>query len=1093
VGWEGDELPACWQMVAIDTITVDSPDGYSAPLLPGASYLGLVPKTATYDQLVTAMVQNTSVNMRQDAFAGWLAERIIGAVAFGAGQNRAVGRAVSAANLSRMQARLNEAYNAARNAVTDLVTVSSLLGAQGSDTSPTAVVITSLSGGTGSGMFLDVVESLKAVDHELGRRAQLILYGPDVFEPLLRSAAGAGIPANTLASLAEITSGIWREGVSAGTQSLYEGGGLGSALNAGMPGVGSRYNYVIGATNSAGDFVGTMDAAYRATGESLTALITDERVADGFVNFFRINTFDNSSQKVDKSGLKTQDILMGLPMASFGSSRVALGMEAFGEYAEEVVARGVVESLLFPHFHRDPSGRQEPPAVLVGRRMEDSWKEFLESSGLNERNPANDVCDAINPPDVRSRCEALAAGVMGKATAGIGAKGAGPDEIAAKALARYNAEQPEFLERDRVELHSAARRWAQGIEARLLRLVAERSARLGLIVTADLVAKLRAECDFGAFQMRGEAQGFRNQLDQLAGELRADLSRGGLSTLQPGHQNIKSAQSHLAEFSGASAAAQRYELAASLIEDVSQNLLGPLEQCLRDCRAALLIATENDKTSDGRPNPWHAYPARGAQPSDRFQSGPTDFLLIDPNDYPTRLEQRARESVGDAASDQWFERLCDRAAIGLPVDERGDTFGPGGSFRSVTLFDRVPGWMPQDAATRWGEGLSAQRGRYLMPFEPEHYAKRAKAAIEDKETALGKFVGESLQHYLESGNLSEQAQRQQLFVDKLKQAFSKSAPLAKINLTLASLLHPDIDPRATHKTVSTIPVTAGTALYAAIENALGVHWDASRSPGWFGVTTSSQVDVFQASESAMHSMAFSSLMDPIHVRWQEVKSDADMRHAFWGLRRSRPLQEAIPMAEDKQRAFIRGWIVAGWLGLRKNEDLRNGLGLKVAVWDASTGDSLRWADFPYPLLGASVDGPQMLPAVLKSVGLAMVEANATTSLKPLRPYGVLVELGDNCENVVRDWLVSGQTVPGGPTPPANLAGSSDQQPEQRRQAILAGLEGAMLGYRQRWNSVETSRIPFVRDASWELREITSTEYERVYTLVNDLELNAVQY
>ena len=51
----------------------------------------------------------------------------------------------------------------------------------------------------------------------------------------------------------------------------------------------------------------------------------------------------------------------------------------------------------------------------------------------------------------------------------------------------------------------------------------------------------------------------------------------------------------------------------------------------------------------------------------------------------------------------------------------------------------------------------------------------------------------------------------------------------------------------------------------------------------------------------------------------------------------------------------------------------------------------------------------------------------------------------------------------------------------------------MRGYREHWDAVEGSREPFVRDPSWELREITISEYERVLTLVKDLELNAVQY
>ena len=199
------------------------------------------------------------------------------------------------------------------------------------------------------------------------------------------------------------------------------------------------------------------------------------------------------------------------------------------------------------------------------------------------------------------------------------------------------------------------------------------------------------------------------------------------------------------------------------------------------------------------------------------------------------------------------------------------------------------------------------------------------------------------------------------------------------------------------------------------------------------------------------------------------------------------------MADGKQRAFIRGWIVSGWLGLRKNEDAKNGWGQKIEAWDQRGVGSSKWIGFPYPLLGFGAEGRQMLPTVLKSLGLAFVEANATTKLDPLRPYNVLIELGEDCESVIRDWLVSGRASPGAPTPVERMAGTADQQPEQRRVTVLAGLESAMQGYREHWNAVEGSRFPFVRDTSWELREITMSEYERVFTLVKDLELNAVQY
>ena len=41
-GWKGSDLPAAWQIVAFDTVTDQTRDGYAAPLLPASCYTGLV-------------------------------------------------------------------------------------------------------------------------------------------------------------------------------------------------------------------------------------------------------------------------------------------------------------------------------------------------------------------------------------------------------------------------------------------------------------------------------------------------------------------------------------------------------------------------------------------------------------------------------------------------------------------------------------------------------------------------------------------------------------------------------------------------------------------------------------------------------------------------------------------------------------------------------------------------------------------------------------------------------------------------------------------------------------------------------------------
>ena len=357
VGWESHELPAAWQMVAIDTITVNSADGYPEELLPSANYLGLVPKDVAYGQIRDTLLRSVPAPQRQSAFGGWLPREIAIPVEKGAGQNRAVGRTVSAYALGIMRQRLLKAYQDCRTpaALAELVQIQSRLGAdEGQNDVVLPIVITSLAGGTGSGMFLDVIEALAAVEPRLGVDAQVILFGPDVFGPILNKDAGAGIAANTLAAVGSITAGVWGTEPSMGTRALYASHGLDGAKEGDgllVVGTGTRCNFVIGAVNSNGANVGVMDDAYRAAGDSLAALLTDQKVLDDFQNFFKVNVFMNSWNEAivgDKSRLTIAQPRYTQPFASFGSAKVSLGLQRFQEYASQAITRSTVERLVWP-------------------------------------------------------------------------------------------------------------------------------------------------------------------------------------------------------------------------------------------------------------------------------------------------------------------------------------------------------------------------------------------------------------------------------------------------------------------------------------------------------------------------------------------------------------------------------------------------------------------------------------------------------------------------------------------------------------------------------------------------------------------------
>ena len=70
VGWTGDGLPEGWQMLWIDSVSVQSADGFSAPLLDGEDYCGLVPPGTGYRALRGSLTTSVPAAERMSATAG---------------------------------------------------------------------------------------------------------------------------------------------------------------------------------------------------------------------------------------------------------------------------------------------------------------------------------------------------------------------------------------------------------------------------------------------------------------------------------------------------------------------------------------------------------------------------------------------------------------------------------------------------------------------------------------------------------------------------------------------------------------------------------------------------------------------------------------------------------------------------------------------------------------------------------------------------------------------------------------------------------------------------------------------------------------
>jgi hypothetical protein len=489
---------------------------------------------------------------------------------------------------------------------------------------------------------------------------------------------------------------------------------------------------------------------------------------------------------------------------------------------------------------------------------------------------------------------------------------------------------------------------------------------------------------------------------------------------------------------------------------------------------------------DGNPNPFTVYPKVGQNAGSQFAPSPTELLLIPISDYVSQLEKRLRLTYGQEHEGQWKQRTIARIILDLPLTEADEE-------KAVGLLPASSTWLPSRPELRWTDG-APQRPSYRTVSDIDALRERAERLFSDGATAIGKFVGESLEGFLADPDPSEAQKRQTDFVNKLISAFESSAPLVNINNSLAPLAHPipDGSEGQASLAVSKIPLDTSSSLYEQVRSRLtqAKVWDDTTSPGWFGRTSAPQIDIFQATGRGMGGMVFDSLMRPVAQAWAAVRNDEKAAEAFWTWKRARPLVEALPASDDVLAQMAIGWTVAGVLGLRTNTKDPN-YGTVVKVWDPV---AQQWANFPTPMFDRHASGFNVFSAVLASMPLAMVEANATASLNPLAAYKALVHHARTDQNgALGQWLLEGRTATPGkaPDPEAAKAGTSTMPPEERRAIVLGRLEGDKQKFQEHCANIRATRDPFVTDQAFEIRELIDTSYDatmRAAQVLEDLDV-----
>ena len=1040
-GWKG-EFPEAWQFLEIDTISTQGGGNFSAPLLPANQFLGLVPQAVDYAGLRNQLIQRMPRGEQNLALGGWLPENTAVPIQKGAGQYRTLGRAVVASQLGQLQQALGRSYSrlSAPGVVEELREVSMKMygKAEGQTPLPMALVISSVAGGSGAGIYLDVVEALKSLDASFEKRTQTLLFGPDVFNNIPQGLRDS-IPANALGAMNETLAGMWAESPGAGSTALFGNSGLNGR---GTSGFGPRNTYLIGASNGQVSF-GDQDSVYRAAGESLATLVADEAVQTWMVEYAIVNVFVNSANPIicnDESMLKSsQNVFHSQPLGSIGVGRVSLGLDRFSEYIAEGAARWSVERLLWPQFVPANPMNPQTPQQIIEEAVDRSWSQFLTDSGLNERGDVNDVIDALSPIGLEDRAKTFASGVINKVSQGVPPAGLPSNQWIANVGNYFNLARKAYETDEQAEIYKVAQNWTVEIQERVIRTVSLVAARQGLNVASRLVEKLREEVKFVATQeLPLEASTEIRKLDQIASKIADGMPQGMSSVQTPAMSNVVGpillkAASFLTN-------AIRRNLAAELMVDLDTAFLQPLETTLRNSVSELLISATAAQNKIGQPNPFPSFAniSTGVIP-DRFNPSVVETLLIDVKDFPKTVKELIVQSLDESMQANWENRFIERVTLGTKLDSRGDNEEP-------SLIQIRATWVPQNAnARRHPEG--SQKAQFSMITDSEEYVERNRDWLTDPVTALGKFLVQDLQEFLSHPDPTIANKRINDYKSAFSSALKLSAPLCALNKALIGQVHSNVltkGDRYVH--MSTIPFKDQGNLkdlydvtVAEIQNAN--LWDPSETPKAFkAVGGIQQIDIFSTLTSAMNPMVFSSLMAPVIESWSRNNNSAQLRQGFWTNRRARPLSEAIPMAPEQVDKLVRGWFVSQLMNLR-SAAADQSRGPKISIFDREQRKNI---DFPHPLIGlrneSIVSNPDLLPAVLESLGLALAQCDQYSTLAPLEPYWEMIRLGEGFQEILENWIRRGETSPSSPTPVAEIAGSASGTFDDRKNAILTTLK-----------------------------------------------------
>ena len=1038
------ELPKAWQFVNIDVPLGEEAGPQKLPNVTqnGGHYIGIGSRQNynTFDEGVSSSLGRAG---KLGEIATWATRNPASndvKLADGAGQYRAIGRMLTLPHLKEIRQGLKAAVDEmfTQEAILELNDLNYKQTKHESNTgndSPIVLVVSSMAGGAGASMFLDVCRVLGTIPNVDPKATLIYMYTPEIFSGN-KSDDMAGAWPNSLAMFGEV--------VAAQMGNSYEHDcAIFEAFDMGTPPREQTFGRIfpIGSkmgTTSARFGDGSAMSIYRGLGRALAGLMASTKASDNLVSYALTNTPAGDGGRRyfgwDKSSGGTP--WGRLPWGSMGYAQISMGRDRFAEYSSQRLARSAFERLF--NGHLDP---QNPAAgeMQINKKLEERLPQAFADVTLD---PSWAAGGQIDDNSVWNWLNSIFGGQAQQAADNAARQlqnyipvGQGRNVNEWRAEFEGNMADPQNAQAISSLLDGAAYdivyRYANFFSDGVLAMVEAEMAAVGVPYVREVLSKITdvlTNSDRLMPQLADYSERYHNSYVLRLPEgsdphLSPLTGKGKMTDPTPTVNALTNLyQQQFYSYVLMSIANQLKDV----LRDYADENLFHLKRELGDAHAVLEKAIskrpETNRLADVRTDEVNAWPEEHDEVVEtRFKGAENEIMLTDVEAFITDYRDQmlrtiqGQKSTSDVSSYEQAYPFAVRSVIRGEWESLDATKAPNDTLapqkRTNDAYSNRAGWVSKFLSRhpQTGESRESQRAHYYAKIRPSDLLERSRQWINRRDYEFQKFNSVDLRRYLTLTpdiNEVEHDERKRRFVEAFQLALSNARPLAAVDDDMVQRIHGK-KVQYTYS-FSDIPFaelgSEETGIAAKLEAVLN-------TPEIDGPSRTALQNSLNMADHVRHieifgsypnysPIVFSSMFSYIA---KDIEKQDNFDGSWWSERRTRPLAAALPLTETERQAMVAGWIIGRITGrvYISNPDADNAA---AHIFDDTQGGTNDWVDFPNPMLISPrrmIKKSDWMTSVLESIFIAYAkvqESGRYGFASSLYPYQLLRGLFDDGED-----------------------------------------------------------------------------------------------